>query len=269
MNKNSSQILNSSAPIGFFDSGVGGLTVFSKVKKLLPCENYIYFGDTKNMPYGEKTPERLIELTREAFEFFQNKGVKAVVMACNTTSAVAYEAVKDDYDFVVYPIIQSVAKIIAERRFERIGVFATPATINSHAYVSQIKKYNDNVEVLEVACPEWVKIVEQNRLEEAESRELVSERLSMMKEFAPDKIVLGCTHYPYLMGILNEFLSAEKFIDPSKDFAEFICSDLEKRGLLDVKKTSGKEKFFVSVEPEKFQQSGRVFYELSKLPQVI
>ncbi|MFI3300686.1 MAG: glutamate racemase [Candidatus Gastranaerophilales bacterium] len=268
MNKNNS-LGQIDAPIGFFDSGVGGLTVFSKVKKLLPSENYIYFGDTKNMPYGEKSPEVLVELTKKAFDFFQSKGAKAVVMACNTTSAVAFDVVKDDYDFVIYPIIQSVAKLISAQGLKRIGVFATPATINSHAYSKEIKEHTEDVEVFEIACPEWVKIVEENRLDCDESVKLVQAKLTEIKKFSPEKIVLGCTHYPYLLGILSKLMPVEDFIDPSKDFAEFVKSDLKNKGLLNVKNNSGIEEFFVSTEPDKFQQSGRLFYEIEDLPKII
>ena len=130
-------------PIAFFDSGVGGLTVFAKVKKLLPNENYLYFGDTKNMPYGEKSEKQLIEFADRIFKFFEKQNAKAVVMACNTTSAITYEKLKDNYNFKIYPIIQTVCSTLAGLDgVKSLGVIATPATIKSHAYSKGIAKYN-------------------------------------------------------------------------------------------------------------------------------
>ena len=117
------------------------------------------------MPYGEKTKEQLIEYSSKAFEFFESKNVKAVVMACNTTSAVVYEDLKDKYQFKLYPLIQSVSKVFGDMQVKSLGVFATPATINSHAYSKWINKYNPNIKVTEISCPEWVKIVENNETE--------------------------------------------------------------------------------------------------------
>src|SRR5574344_414300 len=177
-------------PVGFFDSGVGGLTVLNRVQKVIPNEKYIYFGDTKNMPYGEKTETQLIEFADNIFKFFERNGVKVVVMACNTTSAIVYEKLKNNYNFKIYPIVQSVAKVFANLNIQRIGIFATPATINSHIYSKEISKYNKNIEVFELACPEWVKIVEENRENEPESDKLIKIYLDKMMLNKPDKIVL-------------------------------------------------------------------------------
>ena len=110
---------DSDAPIAFFDSGVGGLTVLNKVKKILPNENYIYYGDTLHVPYGEKTKEQLLESSDKILKFFEQKGCKAVVMACNTTSSVIYDDIKNKYNLKLYPIVQSVAEILAKEPIER------------------------------------------------------------------------------------------------------------------------------------------------------
>lgn len=253
-------------PIAFFDSGVGGLTVYEKMKNLLPNENYMYFGDTKNMPYGEKTEEQLIEYAKKIFDFFEEKNVKAVVMACNTTSAITYEKLKDSYGYKIYPIIQSVSSVIAKSNYKKIGVFATHATINSHAYSREIKKYNTNTEVYEIACPEWVRIVEENKQNQPQSLLQVEEKLEEMSVHNPEKIILGCTHYPYLIDLLNKFMPRDKFIDPAVSFAKFIKDDLEKDGLLNNNKIGGFEEFYVSSSPENFQASGRLFYDVKELP---
>lgn len=255
-------------PIAFFDSGVGGLTVFSKVKKLLPNENFLYFGDTKNMPYGEKTEEQLLCFADNIFKFFEKKNAKAVVMACNTSSAVTYEKLKDNYNFKIYPIIQSVCETLANiAGVKKFGIIATPATINSHAYAKGIKKYNQNVEVFELAAPEWVKIVEEHRINQQQSIEQIKEILEKMEANSPDKIVLACTHYPYLLDVLKRFMPADKFIDPSVYFAQNIKDDLAKRELLGNKFEY--EKFYVSSNPENFKIASELFYKLGKAPELV
>ena len=254
-------------PIAFFDSGVGGLTVFSKVKKLLPNENYLYFGDTKNMPYGEKTEDELICFADRIFRFFEKQNAKAVVMACNTSSAVTYEKLKNNYNFKIYPIIQSVCESLANLDgVKNLGIIATPATINSHAYSKGVKKYNSDMNIFELAAPEWVRIVEEHRINAPQSQSQIKNILNIMAENQPDKIVLACTHYPYLLDVLKKFMPAETFIDPSVFFAQNIKDDLTKNGLLGDKFEY--EKFFVSSEPENFKVASELFYKLDKLPEL-
>ena len=253
--------------MAFFDSGVGGLTVFEKVKKLLPNENTLYFGDTKNMPYGEKTEEQLIEYADKIFKFFETQNAKAVIMACNTTSAITYEKLKDNYNFKVYPIIQSVCSTIAgQNNLKKLGVIATPATINSHAYSREIAKYNSDIEVFELAAPNWVRIVEEHRINQPQSILQVQEILEVMEQFSPDKIVLACTHYPYLMSILRKFMPQDKFIDPAVYFAENIKNDLAEQNMLN--NEFEYEKFYVSSNPENFKIASELFYQLKELPQL-
>ena len=260
--------LNNTNPIGFFDSGVGGVTVFEQVKKLLPNENFIYFGDTKNMPYGEKTEAQLLEFADNIFRFLEGKKAKAVVMACNTTSAIVYEKLKNNYNFEIYPIIQSVANNLARLDIKRIGIFATPATINSHCYKKEIQKHNPHLDVIEIACPSWVKIVENGEEKTLNGKVAVEEKLTEMLVFSPERIVLGCTHYPYLMETLTAYAPESLFINPSKEFAQIIKNDLSQKGLLNQNTTKGTEKFYVSANPEKFKMASSMFYELNELPEL-
>lgn len=254
--------------MAFFDSGVGGLTVFEKVKKILPDENTLYFGDTKNMPYGEKTEEQLIEYADKIFKFFETQNAKAVIMACNTTSAITYEKLKDNYNFKVYPIIQSVCSTIAKQNdIKKLGVIATPATINSHAYSKEIAKYNSNMKVFELAAPNWVRIVEEHRINQPQSILQVQEILEVIEGFAPDKIVLACTHYPYLMSVLKKFMPEDKFIDPAVYFAENIKKDLSENNMLNNK--FDYERFYVSSSPENFKIASELFYKLKESPLLI
>lgn len=253
-------------PIGFCDSGVGGLSVFSKCRILMPSEDMVYYGDLKNVPYGSKTKEQLLEYLTGILDFFAEKRVKAVVLACNTTSAVVYDLVKDKYPFKIYPIIQSSAKILAESGVKSLGVFATKATINSGAYEREIKKYNSGMEVFSMACPGWVEIVENNTLDKPESVELVKKYLYEMLSNSPEKIVLGCTHYPFLKEIISKYVESAMLIDPAEEFSKFIKRDLELKNLNNLQKDMGKEEFFVSANPEQFKVSGSLFYSVKNVP---
>lgn len=259
-------------PIAIFDSGVGGITVFEKLKKLLPNENYIYFGDLKNFPYGEKTHDELLDFADKIFKFFAQHNVKAVVMACNTTSATIYDELKTRFGFKIYPIIQSCASVISRLPVKSIGVFATEATIKSGAYGKELKKYNPNLEVFEISCPPWVKIVEnkaQNNPESIEQVQFYLEKMGVNGEGNnPDKIILGCTHYPYLLDILEKFAPRNLFIDPAEYFAQYIKSDLQASGLLSDNE-EGSEKFFVSANPKQFKEAAQMFYPLKELPQLV
>ena len=249
------------SPIGFFDSGVGGLSVYARFREILPNENTIYFGDLKNLPYGNKTQSQLIGFARNILDFFNSKNVKAVVIACNTSSALAYESIKNDYNFKIYPIIQSCAKVIASMNIERIGVFATQGTVNSEAYKREIIKYNPNLKVKEIACPNWVAIVEglhENGIDD------IKQHLEEMLSFEPNKIILGCTHYPYLLDTLIKFAPKDLFIDPAKIFVDYIKDDLLKNDSIYI----GKEEFYVSANPESFVENAKLFYEVKTLPKV-
>ena len=253
-----------SKPVGFFDSGVGGLSVYARFKKILPKEDCLYFGDLANMPYGNKTKGELVGFARNILDFYKERDVKAVVIACNTSSAQAYEAVKEDYNFKIYPIIQSCAKVIASANYERVGVFATEATVKSGVYTKELKKYKSGIYVKELACPHWVPIVENNLYTNSEAIEDVRVQVEKMQEFLPDKIILGCTHYPYLISMLKQFAPEELFIDPAEIFVNYIKSDLEKQGLLN--ESGGTEKFFVSANPESFKTHAKIFYDIKNLP---
>lgn len=259
--------MKNDSPIAFFDSGVGGLSVYSKFHSLLPAENTVYYGDLKNLPYGNKSQEELIKFAKNILDFFTTLDVKAVVIACNTSSALAYESIKNDYEFKIYPIIQSCAKVISAMTVSRIGVFATQGTVNSGAYTKEISKYNPNMSVKEIACPNWVSIVE--GVENIDSISDIKSHLDEMLKFNPEKIILGCTHYPYLMDLLTRFAPKELFVDPAEVFVEFIKDDLDKNGLLNCTTIEGFSKFYVSANPKQFLQNSKLFCELKDLPTLV
>lgn len=256
-----------SCPIGIFDSGVGGLSVFAELINLLPNENYLYFGDTKNLPYGNKSKEELVKLCTKIFDFFKERNVKAVVMACNTTSAIVYDTLKDNYNFKIYPVVQTISKQITSNNIKNIGVFATNATINSHAYKTNLKKYKPELEVYEIACPKWVDIVENEKFEEKESLDDIKKHLEEMKKNDVEKIILGCTHYPYLLDTLSKFESKNLFINPAKYFSQYIKNDLENLNLLNNKKDY-EPQFFVSANPQQFIKASKLFFNVEKAQEI-
>lgn len=221
------------------------------------------------MPYGEKSKVQLIKFSNDIFKFFEEKNVKAVIMACNTTSSTVYDTLKNNYNFKIYPIIQSVTGILANLPIERLGVFATHATINSHAYANGINKKNKKITVTEIACPDWVKIVENKTETKPESRIKIKLHMDEMLKSAPQKIVLGCTHYPYLINQLKEYAPEEMFINPAEHFAKFIKKDLSENNLLSDKTSEGCETFYVSANPEQFKSAGSMFYEVKSMPELI
>ena len=254
--------------IGVMDSGVGGLTVLKELYKLCPNENFLYFGDTKNLPYGEKTKEELIEIVKEIFDFFEHKEVKAVVLACNTTSATAYDVLKDKYSFKIYPLIQIVSGCVAKNNnYSRIGVMATQATINSHKYKTELTKNKPDIQVYEQACPLWVPIVE-NQITDYDEKTAIKEYLDNILPFNPQKIILGCTHYPYLLDKLAKYTPRDLFINPAEIFAEYIKDDLYKNNMMS-KKENGSIKYFASSEPEKFKNNAKMFMEIDTKPMLV
>ena len=260
--------LDKKAPIGFFDSGVGGVTVFEQVKKLLPYENYIYFGDTKNLPYGEKSKDELIYIAKKVFDFYSQRNVKAVVMACNTTSATVYDELKDNYDFKIYPIIQVVSKaLVQDTSLSRIAVMATSATVNSHKYRDELIANNHSVTVFEQACPMWVPVVE-NKLFDYDKNILITQYLDNVLKFKPQKVILGCTHYPYLLDNLSKFASRDLFVNPSKLFADFIINDLSEMNLL-ATGNIGQIEYFASSDTDKFKENATLFMNIDKKPQLV
>lgn len=252
-------------PIGIFDSGVGGLSVLKHLCERYENEKYIYFGDTKNLPYGEKTSEELIEITSRIFNWYSKQNVKAVVMACNTTSATVYDTLKNKYDFKIYPVIQNVSRYLASLNIKRLGVFATAATVRTQKYSQCVMSLNPDMQVFEIACPGWVEIVENNDYKSKQSRELIKKNIEKMLSFDVQKIVLGCTHYPYLIDSLSEYACSEMFIDPAQCFIDEISKTFEKSSY-DFSKNKSKSQisqFYVSADPEKFFEASKLFFKIN------
>ena len=250
--------------IGIFDSGVGGLTVLKELKAICPNESFMYIGDTKNLPYGTKTKEELFKITSKIFDFYKLEDVKAVVMACNTTSAVVWEDLKNNYNFPIYPLSQTVCKYFNNLNILKIGVFATLATVNSQIYQKSL-----NAKTFAVAPVEWVDIVEADKINEAESQENIKKYCMQMKEFNPEKIILGCTHYPYLIKELQKYFDERILINPARIYAQAVKEDLNKKNLLNTSEKSYDDEFYVTGSVEQFLNNSKQFYSTKIKPQVV
>lgn len=261
-------IESTTGSIGIMDSGVGGLTVLKQMLEICPNENYLFFGDTKNLPYGEKSKEELIKIAKKVFDFYKERDVKAVIMACNTTSATVYEELKDDYDFIIYPLIQIVSKCMSmDKSLKRIAVMATQATVNSGKYKEELQKNNPEINVFEQACPLWVPVVEK-KLTNYDEKQIITQYLNNVLDFNPQKIILGCTHYPYLLDKLAKYAPKDLFINPAKIFANYIKQDLKAKNLL-CNGHIGNVEYFASANPDEFKENAKLFFEIGKLPELV
>ena len=177
--------------IGVFDSGVGGLTVLRELYRQLPKESILYFGDTARLPYGDRSPSEIIQFVREILTWMAQENVKMVIMACNTSSALALEALRDEFNFPVLGVILPGARA-AVRHGKRIGVISTPATAASNAYRNAIQEISPNAEVWQVGCPKFVPLIEQNRIYDPHTKEVARQYLNPLLEKNIDKIISMC-----------------------------------------------------------------------------
>ena len=193
-------------PIGIFDSGVGGLTVLSEIKKQLPNENLIYLGDTKNFPYGSKTKDQIVEFAIQNTEKLIELGAKIIVIACGTATSQAIEILNQKFNIPIIGIIEPTVEYVRRQNIHRIGVIATEGTIRSGAWEKSLKKKIENIEVVNKACPMLATIAEEGRATSEEGRAVIKEYMEPFKKNKIDKIILGCTHYPIYEGLIREEL---------------------------------------------------------------
>jgi glutamate racemase len=241
------------ARIGVFDSGVGGLTVLKEIYRQLPQESVLYFGDTARVPYGTRTAAEILQFTRETLDWMVQQRVKMAIMACNTSSALALETVRHEYDLPILGVILPGARAAALQG-RKIGVIATPATVNSNAYLQAILEANPHVEVWQVACPEFVPLIENNRLEEPHTLEIAKEYLQPLLDRSIDTLVYGCTHYPHLEPVLRQFIpDSVQFINPAIHVVSAASSELKLLGIHS-ETPAVPTKFIVSGDAQQFSQ---------------
>jgi glutamate racemase len=242
------------APIGIFDSGLGGLTVLQQVYRQLPNESIVYLGDTARLPYGIRSQAEILQFVREILSWMLQQHVKLVIMACNTSSALALETVRSEFPFPILGVILPGAWA-AVQQGQRIGVIATPATAASHAYRRAILEINPNIKVWQVGCPEFVPLIEQNRISDPYTIEVAQYYLAPLLEQQIDTLVYGCTHYPLLAPVMRSLLPPSiKLVDPAIHVAAAAAQELELLGLRSTYPPLATS-FYVSGCPQKFAQS--------------
>jgi len=225
---------DAAAPIGVFDSGVGGLTVARALLGLLPDESLLYFADTIHLPYGCRPPEQIRGFALAITTFLVQQGAKAVVMGCNTSSAVALESAREMHRLPIFGIIQPGAKAaLHTSRRGRIGILATQATVSTRAYSRTLRSLDSSVEVIEQPCPEFVPLVERGELDSAFARQVARAYLAPLLQFGVDVLLFGCTQYPLLAPLLREIAGPQiALIDPAEEVAREVAASLRDAGLL-------------------------------------
>lgn len=258
------EIQRANLPIGIFDSGIGGLTVARAIKEKLPHEKLIYFGDTAHLPYGDKSPDSIKYYSIRIAQFLLDNHCKMIVIACNTASALAYEAVKDFVGKralvvnVIDPVVQKISK---EKNLKSIGVIATKGTIKSGIHASKIKKANSNQEVHGIATPLLVPMIEEGFFNNNISRSIIHAYLSRPKIKNIDALILGCTHFPLIKPEIEEFYKNKiPLIDASNEVAEQVAHLLMKNHLLNNSKKIPVHRFYVSDFTDAFEKSTRFFF---------
>lgn len=201
-------------PIGIFDSGIGGLTVLNQLEENLPNESYIYFGDTLNFPYGEKTKEEIVDFSKHATEYLIQQNAKVIIIACGTATSQALEEMRELFNIPILGIIEPTVDYIKTLKLKKVGVMATTGTIRSGAWENSLRKKIPNIEVINRACPLLASIAEEGKTQTKEGINAIHEYMQVFQENDVDSIILGCTHYKIFSNIIkNEMLYPVKLID--------------------------------------------------------
>lgn len=245
-------------PIAVFDSGIGGLTVLKEIIEQLPGEDIIYFGDTARIPYGTRSKETVIKYVLQSFRFLMTKNIKAIVIACNTATALAIEEAREQFDLPIIGVVEPGALAAAgSTKNNSIGVIGTEGTINSNAYQRTIRQILPTAEIIGISCPLFVPIVEEG-WENSDVAYIATQKyLLELKEHNIDTLVLGCTHYPVLRYTIGKVMGPDvKLINPAYETAKLTKNILKEKGLQNEKLDGGDYKYYVSDGPDKFKRIG-------------
>lgn len=249
--------MNSKA-IGIFDSGLGGLTAVREIKKILPEENIIYFGDTGRVPYGTRSNETIIKYAKQDINFLMSFDIKAILIACGTVSSVALEKIRGNYGIPIYGVVEgAAAAAVKSTKNKKVGVLGTGATIKSNAYMNAIKSIDSSVEVFNKACPLFVPLVENGyfNLDNKAAKIIAEDYLSELIKNKVDTIILGCTHYPLLAPIIEKIVGEDvTLIDSGKEAACLLKSKIEISG-----EKGGICNYYVSDTTEDFSKYAEMF----------
>lgn len=247
--------------IGVFDSGIGGLTVAAELFKALPNEDIIYFGDTGRTPYGPRSPEIVKRFSRQDVNFLIEKGVKFIVVACNTVSAMALEYINGIYNIPMIGVISpGVAAAVRKTKSGRIGVIGTLGTISSMSYQKALEATNNGYKIYAKACPLFVALAEEGYIDKPATKLIAVDYLRELILRKIDALILGCTHYPLLKKTIAEVMGSEvELIDSAEETARAVKKALSNLKLSNDKAKAGQRRFYVSDSPEKFKKIGERF----------
>ncbi len=263
--------MDNDLPIGIFDSGVGGLTVYRALHDRLSNEHFVYLGDTARVPYGTKSLATVERYAIENSQFLASRGIKLLVVACNTASALALPKVRKrigiDVVGVIGPGARKAVEITRKKTDPKIGVIATEATVSSNAYYEAIRRASATADVVQAACPLFVPLAEENWLHEPETFAIAAKHLKKIVEFRPDALVLGCTHYPILRDAIQQTVGANvKLIDSGEATAEEVEKLLVDKDLVSRRKIAGHrslcddlDHFYVTDAAERFARVAERF----------
>ena len=247
-----------SAPIGVFDSGVGGLTVAREIMRHLPNENIVYFGDTARVPYGSKSKDNSIRFSRQIIRFLETKEVKAIVIACNTASALALEVVREEVEIPIIGVVEPGARAALEAtKTKKIGVIGTEATIRSAMYEKIIQGIDPEVTVMGKACPLFVPLVEEGFAKHTVTEEIIDFYLASFLKTDIDTLILGCTHYPLLRSKIRAYVGDRiTLVNPAYETAMDLSNLLQVHDMenTDTNQEHGMYSFYVSDAADKFKQ---------------
>ncbi len=257
--------LSSSQAIGIFDSGAGGLTVASAVKKLLPNEKIIYFGDTAHLPYGDKSFETVKKYALRITDFLLKKNCKLILIACNTASAAAYEAVKEKVKgkALVLNVIDPATEFVAEKKdLKKVGVIGTKGTVSAGIYTKKINHINAEKEVVSLATPLLVPLIEEGFIYDNISNAVIKEYLSNKKLENIDALILACTHYPVIKNQIRKFYNFKtNVIDSSEVVARKLKDVLSENEILNTENKIPDHEFFVSDYTDFFETLAEMFFD--------
>ncbi len=248
-------------PIGVFDSGLGGLTVVKELIRQLPGEHIVYYGDTARVPYGTKSKESIIRFSHENTQILLKRNVKMVVVACNTSSSYALVQLRKHFHLPIVGVIDPGArKAVEVTRNKKVGVIATPATVNSRSYAQAIARYDRAIKVSSQACPLFVPLVEEGWLRKPVTTAVAREYLQSLRRSGIDTLVLGCTHYPLLKGVLRGVMGARvTLVDSAHEVASEVKRILEERNLLRTSGGRARHSFLISDRPQQFEKTAKEF----------
>ncbi len=237
----------SKLPIGVFDSGIGGTSIWKEIQALLPKENSIYLADSKNAPYGEKPSEEILRLSIKNTEYLLNRNCKLIVVACNTATTNAIDYLRKTYKVPFIGIEPAIKPAALNSKSKTVGVLATKGTLTSSLFHSTSQNHAEGIQIIERQGKGLVELIENGELRGDTTRQLLQEYLRPMLDKGIDYLVLGCTHYPYLIPLLKELLpESVKIIDSGEAVARQTKSILERHGILNLSKLDGKHQFYTN-----------------------